>query len=345
MKAIFLTKKGDPHHAFEIRETEKPKITSTDDLLIKVEAFGLNYADVMARNGLYKEAPKMPSILGYEVVGTVEEVGTDCDPSLIGKRVVCFTRFGGYAEYAISKDYGCVVIDDMETGKALCIATQYVTAYYMTHVATNLFEGDRVMIHAGAGGVGTALIQLCKLKGCIVFANAGSSEKLDYIKKHGADYAINYRTEDYQVEINEVLKKDRLDCTFNPIAGSTFKKDFALIGSGGKVMIFGGSELSGKKWGLLSSLNFIRKMGLMLPIGLMMRSKSVIGVNMLKVGDNKPKLLNTCLNEVTQLITDGKLNPHVGGEYSVDNIADAHDFLENRKSIGKIIVKWNTNSK
>jgi len=340
MKAIFLTKKGNANQAFEIRETEKPKITLSDDVLVKVEAFGLNYADVMARNGLYREAPEMPSVLGYEVVGIVEKVGKACDTSLIGKRVVCFTRFGGYAEYAISKNFGCVVIDDMAVGKALSIATQYVTAYYMTHIATNLYKGDKVMIHAGAGGVGTALIQLCKLKGCLVFANAGTPEKLDYIKKQGADYAINYRSEDYEVEINKILKDERLDCTFNPIAGSTFKKDFALIGSGGKVFLFGGSELSGKKWGLFSSLNFVRKMGLMLPIGLMMRSKSVIGINMLKIGDNKPNLLNKCLTEVTQLIKDGKLNPHLGGEFLAENIAEAHAFLENRKSIGKIIVKW-----
>jgi len=340
MKAIFLTKKGNAHQAFEIKETEKPKLTLSDDILIKVEGFGLNYADVMARNGLYKEAPEIPSILGYEVVGTVEEVGTDCDASLLGKRVVCFTRFGGYAQYAISKNFGCVVIDDMGTGTALCIATQYVTAYYMTHIATNLFKGDKVMIHAGAGGVGTALIQLCKLKGCIVFANAGSSEKLEYIKTHGADYTINYRTEDYESEINTHLKGERLDCTFNPIAGSTFKKDLSLIGPGGKLMLFGGSELSGQRWGLLSSLNFVRKMGLMLPIGLMMSSKSVIGINMLKIADNKPKLLKKCLTEVTQLIKDGNLNPHVGGEFLATNIADAHDFLEHRKSMGKIIVKW-----
>jgi NADPH:quinone reductase-like Zn-dependent oxidoreductase len=340
MKAIYLTKKGNAHEAFEIKETEQPKIKFGDDVLINVEAFGLNYADVMARNGLYREAPPMPSILGYEVVGIVQEVGADCDKSLVGKRVVCFTRFGGYAEYAISKSFGVSVIDDMDAGVALSIATQYVTAYYMTHIATNLYEGDKVMIHAGAGGVGTALIQLCKLKGCTVFANAGSTEKLDYIKKQGADYAINYRTEDYELEINKVLKEERLDCTFNPIAGSTFKKDFRLIGSAGKVILFGGSELSGGKWGFFSSLNFVRKMGVMLPIGLMMRSKSVIGVNMLKVGDNKPKLLTKCLTEVTQMIKEGKLYPHVGGVFPAEKIGEAHDLLESRKSIGKVIVQW-----
>ena len=117
---------------------------------------------------------------------------------------------------------------------------------------------------------------------------------------------------------------------------------FTLEIQNGKVILFGGSELSGKKWGILSSLNFVRKMGLMLPIGLMMRSKSVIGINMLKIGDNKPKLLNRCLTEVTQLIKDGKLTPHVGGEFSANAIADAHEFLESRQSIGKIIIKWDT---
>ena len=229
MKAVYLTKKGNAHQAFEIRKTETPKIKFEDDVLIKVEAFGLNYADVMARNGLYKDAPPMPSILGYEVVGTVEKVGKDCDQSLIGKRVVSFTRFGGYAEYAISKSFGVSIVNDMDAGVALSIATQYVTAYYMTNIINNLYEVDKVMIHAGAGCVGTALIQLCKLKGCIVFANAGAPEKLDYIKKQGADYALNYRLEDYEIEINKILKGDKLDCTFNPIAGSTFKKDFRLI--------------------------------------------------------------------------------------------------------------------
>ncbi|MGV6860958.1 MAG: zinc-binding dehydrogenase [Putridiphycobacter sp.] len=340
MKAVYLVKQGESKQAFEIKEVEKPKLVELDDVLIKVEAFGLNYADVMARNGLYREAPPLPCVLGYEVVGVVESVGQNADQNLVGKRVVGFTRFGGYAQYAVSKSFGCVVVDDMPAGKALSIATQYVTAYYMSFVATNLFEGDKVMIHSGAGGVGTALIQLCKLKGCKVFANAGSPEKLTYIKNQGADFAINYRTEDYEVEIKKVLKKERLDCTFNPIAGSTFKKDFRLIGSGGKVMIFGGAERSGKKWGIFSTLNFVRKMGLVLPIGLMMRSKSIIGVNMLKIGDNKPQLLNRCLVEVTKLIQDQKLNPHVGAEFGVDQIVEAHDLLESRKSMGKIIVKW-----
>jgi NADPH2:quinone reductase len=210
----------------------------------------------------------------------------------------------------------------------------------MAYESTHLFEGDRVLIHAGAGGVGTALIQLCKRKGCEVFATAGSNEKLTYMEDQGADHVINYRTQDYETEVKRILNGNRLDVTFNPIAGSTFKKDFRLIGSGGRVMLFGGSERSGKKWGVLSTLNFVRKMGIVIPIGTMMRSKSIIGVNMLKIGDNKPKTLQRCMQNVAELIKNNEVVPHVGAEFPVDKIAEAHALLESRKSIGKIIVKW-----
>lgn len=339
MKAIYLTKKGASESAFEIRETEKPR-PQADEVLIRVEAFGLNYADVMARNGLYREAPPLPSVIGYEVVGVIEKVGADMSEDWLGKRVVAFTRFGGYASYAVSKKFGFAEIGDMDADTALCIATQYVTAYYMANQMNNLHQEDRVLIHAGAGGVGGALIQLCKRKGCIVYATAGSDAKLQYMKDIGADFVVNYRSADYKKELKSILGKERLDVTFNPIAGSTFKKDFSLLGSGGRIVLFGGSERSGKKWGFLSTLNFVRKMGLVIPIATMMRSKSIIGVNMLKIGDNRPKMLKFCMDEVVQMVNDNSVKPHVGATFQAEDIAKAHDLLENRSSIGKITVHW-----
>lgn len=339
MQAIYLVKNGEASAAFELRDHKVPNPES-NEVRIKVEAFGLNYADVMARNGLYREAPPLPAVIGYEVVGIIDAVGSEMDANLVGKRVVAFTRFGGYAQYAITRDFAFTEIGDLDSGKALSIATQYVTAYYMAYDVTNLFEGDRVLIHAGAGGVGTALIQLCKLKGCEVFATAGSQEKLDYMKKHGADHVINYRQTDYEQAVQEVLGNERLDATFNPIAGSTFKKDFKLLGSGGRLILFGGSERSGKNWGILSTLNFVRKMGIMLPIGTMMRSKSIIGVNMLKIGDNRPMVLKRSMKNVADMVINGAVTPHIGGRFEAKEIAEAHSFLASRKSIGKVIVEW-----
>ena len=177
MKAAVLVKQGNAQLAFEIRDIETPVLKDLE-VLIKVEGFGLNFADVMARNGLYKDAPPMPSVLGYDVVGEVTKVNCEEANHLLGKRVVAMTRFGGYAEYAKTDYRACAVISDqMSLTKATALATQYCTAYYAAYECTNLFEGDHILIHAAAGGVGTALTQLAKNKGCIVYGTTGSESK------------------------------------------------------------------------------------------------------------------------------------------------------------------------
>jgi NADPH:quinone reductase-like Zn-dependent oxidoreductase len=136
------------------------------------------------------------------------------------------------------------------------------------------------------------------------------------------------------------LKENHLDVSFNPVAGATFKKDFKLLGASGKLILFGGSERSGKNWGIFSTLNFVFKMGFMLPIVLMMTSKGVIGVNMLKLGDHKPATLAKCLQEVIKLFHQGLLQPIEGTSFKASEIALAHGKLESGTSIGKISIDW-----
>lgn len=338
-EAFHLVKKGNAESAFELRSTTLPGLKSKQ-VLIEVQAFGLNYADVMARLGLYREAPPMPCVIGYEVVGLITQVGSQADSALVGKRVVGFCRFGGYAKHVITEEYAVSVIDDMNAGIALSLATQFVTAYYMVHRSANVHAGERVLIHAAAGGVGTALIQLCKMKGAYVIAKVSSKEKETLVRNLGADDVINYKEGDYSEKIAALLGKERLDVSFNPVAGSTFKKDWGLLGTGGRLVLFGGSELSNGKWGLLSTLNFVRKMGFVVPIGLMMRSKSIIGINMLKIADFKPEVLTQCLNEVVQMVKLGQIQPVVGGVYKQSEFAKAHRLLEEGKTIGKLIIEW-----
>jgi NADPH2:quinone reductase len=337
--AIHLVKKGSAHHAFKEKEITLPALAA-DEVQIKVESFGLNYADVMARNGLYREAPPLPCVIGYEVVGEIIAIGNDTPEEMFGKRVVAFTRFGGYSRHVNTKYYATAEIGGYDSGKALCLATQYVTAFYMSHVATTVQKGDRILIHAAAGGVGTALIQLLKNKGVTIFAKTGSDNKKKYLEEQGVDYIINYSEQDYAQQIQQLLKKRRLDISFNPVAGSTFKKDWKLLGNGGSLVIFGGSERSGKKWGILSTLNFVRKMGIVIPITLMMRSKSILGVNMLKVADHKPFTMEFCLKSVVAKALNNEIDPKVGATYTADKIADAHAFLESGKSTGKVVVNW-----
>jgi NADPH:quinone reductase-like Zn-dependent oxidoreductase len=338
-KAAVLKKHGKAESAFEIRELELNPLQS-DQVCIEVEAFGLNYADVMARNNLYREAPPLPSVIGYEVVGKIIQVGAHVDTNLLNKRVVAFTRFGGYAQHAITTANAVVEIQNLEAEKALALCTQFVTAYYMSNYVSTIRKGERVLIHAAAGGVGVALIQLAKKQGAIVYAKIGDESKRDLVHKLGADYVINYKQKDYYEQLKELLQDSLLDVSFNPVAGSTFKKDEKLLNAGGRLIMFGGSERSGKSLGILSTLHFVWKMGLVLPIVFMMKSKSLLGVNMLKIADYKPEVLSFCLKEVVKLYQEGVLIPQVGGKFSVEKLAEAHALLESGKSTGKISVFW-----
>ena len=338
-EAMVLVRKGDADQAFERRPIELRELAS-NEVLIESEAFGLNYADVMARRGLYREAPPMPCVIGYELVGTVSSVGSAVDKTLIGQRVVAFCRFGGYGKHVVTWDYAVVTIGEMNAEEALVLCTQAVTAYYMAEFLSPIQDGEKVLIHAAAGGVGTVLIQLAKLKGAEVFAKIGDESKRSLVQELGADHVINYKTADYGQEIKKINGTDRLDVSYNPVGGSTSKTDLHLLGSGGRLVLFGGSELGRAKWGVFSSLNFVRKMGLIIPVGLMMRSKSVLGVNMLKIADNRPKVLQHCLLQVVEMYQKGKIKPQVGGVYPIENLHKAHADLEGGKTVGKLTVKW-----
>jgi NADPH:quinone reductase-like Zn-dependent oxidoreductase len=178
MKAFVLVKNGKPEVAFELQELPNPE-PQPHEVVVETECFGLNFADIMARNGLYQDCPPLPTVIGYESVGKVVKLGKDVNSVAVGQRVVAFSRFGGYATH-VTTDQRAVspIPDDMDAGKACAFATQYCTAYYAAAEMTNLHEGDHVLIDAAAGGVGTALVQLAKRKNCIIYGGAGSDEKL-----------------------------------------------------------------------------------------------------------------------------------------------------------------------
>ncbi|NQX92241.1 MAG: zinc-binding dehydrogenase [Flavobacteriales bacterium] len=338
MKAAVLVKHGNASTAFEIREVDDIK-ANPEQVLVETEAFGLNFADVMARNGLYREAPPLPAVLGYDFVGRVIQAPKDFQ-HLMGRRVAGLCRFGGYAKLIATHPLAVAEVpEDMNAAEATALGTQYATAYHAACQITQLHEGDKVLIHAAAGGVGTALIQLAKWKKCEISGTVGSDEKVAHIKSLGVHHAINYRKSDYAQEIKKILGETRLDLTFNPIAGSTFKKDLKLVGSGGRLVLFGAAERSGMK-GLLPTYRFLFKMGLIMPILLMAKSRSILGVNMLKIADHRPEMIGKALAELVELHGKGIIKPHIGGVFNIKDIAIAHQQLEERKTQGKLAVKW-----
>ncbi len=334
MQAIYLVKNGNSKDAFEFRDIQmtEPK---DNEVGIIVEASGINFADVVARLGQYQDCPPLPTIIGYEAVGRIEKIGKDVTTLKKGDRVLAFTRFGGYSQYVTQQESAVAKIgEDMDAGKALALATQYSTAYYACAVATNILPNETVLIHAGAGGVGTALIQLCKLKNAKIYATAGSESKLEYCRKQGAHVVINYTKEDF----SEVIKEP-IDLAFDAVGADNFRKSYKLLNRGGRIIGYGAAAMTDAS-NIFSKAKMGLQFGIYHPAQLLMESRSMIGVNMLRIADYKPNTLKYCMESVIQLLHEGKIDPHVGKMYAAKDIYQAHDDMLDRKTMGKIGIVW-----
>ncbi len=338
MKAVFLVKNGAAASAFEIRETPTPA-PAPGQVLIQVDAFGLNFADVMARLGMYKEAPPKPCVLGYDVAGTVTSIGAGVSNVKEGDRVTAMTRFGGYAEFAVTEASAIAVIpDSVDNATATTLATQYCTAFYAGAHLVNLREGDQVLVHSGAGGVGMALVQLALYKKCTVFSTVGSEEKVKYLKQLGVHHTINYRTHEFGAEIKRLTGGKGVDVIFDAVGGSSVRKGFNNLCAGGRIVCYGAAEMSGRN--IFGKVSAAMNFGLYHPLMFMMGSKSILGVNMLQIADHKPDIIHYCLENVVQLTMEKVFTPYPATVFPVQEISKAHDLLEKRKTMGKIAIKW-----
>ncbi|HLO53287.1 MAG TPA: zinc-binding dehydrogenase [Saprospiraceae bacterium] len=337
MKAIYLQKYGSAQEAFVVKETKIPT-PKEDEVLIKVKYSGLNFADVIARRGMYPDAPKNPALLGYDVSGEISAVGENVTEFKIGQQVVAMTRFGGYAEYAVTNKNGVAVVPDgYDMAAATVLATQACTAYYCAEDCVTLHKGDKVLIQAAAGGVGSLLVQIAKHRGCIVYGTA-STGKQDFIKKLGVDYAIDYTKDNFY----DVIKGNghQLDMVFDSLGGTAFAKGVKLLAPGGKMVCYGAAEQLESRKNKLKLISLAVGFGLFSPISLLMQSKSIITVNMLRIADFKQSVFNEVLQNVIKMADQKIITPHVSKVFPALDIAEAHDFLESRQSTGKVVLKW-----
>lgn len=339
MKAIYVIKHGSIDEAFEVRDTPKP-VPKPGEVLIKVEGFGLNFADVIARKGLYQDAPPLPSVLGYDICGTIERKGSNVDWLEEGDRVTALTRFGGYAEYAVTDARAVAVIPaTMGVAEATALTTQYCTAYYCAVEMVNLYPGDKVVIHSAAGGVGTALMQYCKHIGCEIFATTGSASKVEMLKQAGAAHVIDTSKTEFDDYIDEVTKGDGVDVIFDAIGAGYIRRGIKVLAHGGRIVCYGVSAMSDST-NIFSKLGKAIEFGIYHPGEFMMASKSLIGVNMLRLADSKPLTMKRVLENVVRLHKEGVFKPHVSKTFKATEVGEAHKFMEDRKSIGKIACEW-----
>lgn len=340
MNGFVLLRHGEASKAFELRELADP-VPGRGQVRIAVEAFGLNFADVMARLGLYRDAPPIPAVLGYEVVGRIDMVGEGVPAFSKGMRVVAMTRFGGYATLALSDMHGIAEIpDDYCAATATALATQYVTAWYAADELVRLHPGDRVLIQGAAGGVGTALVQIAKLHGCTVYGTTGSRGKMEHLREIGVDVPLCTAEAPFDTEYRKAAGGKHLDVIFDSLGGAGVRKGLHLLGSGGRLVSYGVADMVGSQHTFPSSLRTLLAFGFPHPLILLLQSKSLLGINMLRIADDRPEIIQRCLSSVVRRGISGELRPVLGRVFPSTEFFAAHEWLRKRHSIGKIAVRW-----
>ncbi len=339
MPAVVLVREGAINKAFEIREVPVP-IPSGRQVLIAVEAFGINYADGMAIKGQYRDAPPLPSVLGYDVCGRIIAAGPDVTLHTVGERVTAMTRFGGYARYAVTDERAVATIDD-DTGlsAALSLATQGSTAWYCAEEACKIYEGERVIITAAAGGVGSMLLQLAQMRKARIFGIVSTQAKADLVMQMGAEAVLNRSEGDIFKQYEALAGPKAIDIMFDSAGGSYLRKGIKNLAPGGRFVGFGGSR-RGDSGNMLRLISFALSFGFYHPAPFLLESRSLIGVSMLRLADYKPYVVQRCLEQSVRLFNEGLWKPLEGAVFPVDQIVHAHEALMQGSIPGKIVIKW-----
>jgi NADPH:quinone reductase-like Zn-dependent oxidoreductase len=337
MRAIWIKKFGGPD-VLEVRETPDPE-PKVGEVRVHVEACGLNFAEVMARQGLYPDAPKPPCIVGYEGAGVVDRVGEGVTRYAAGDRVVYMSRFWGQASLVcVSERQLFRMPESMSFAEGAALPVNYLTAYHMLFVVKRIRSGDRVLIHMAAGGVGTAVLQLCRTVEGVVTIGTASAKKHDYVRSHGSDHVIDYRNVDYVEEVKKITGGRGVDVVLDALGGPDWKKGYSLLAPGGLLVAFGlaNANLGGKR-SLIHAAGQVLRSPFMSPMKLMNDNRGMAGVNMGHLwGD-----IDLITEEAEALLEHyrvGRIRPHIGGSYPFSRAAEAFAELEQGKNVGKIVL-------
>jgi synaptic vesicle membrane protein VAT-1 len=313
------------------------------EVRIAVKAAGINFADTMARLGLYPDAPKTPCVMGYEVAGTIETLGAGVSDFAVGDRVMAGTRFGGQAELVtVPADQALPLPERLSFEQGAAFPVNYGTAYAALIIMGSLREGDRVLIHAAAGGVGIAATQIARNVGAEIFGTASPS-KHEAIRTQGVAHAIDYRSDDFEAEAMRITGGEGVDLVIDALGPTSFRKDYRLLRSGGRMVMYGLSEVT-KESGrdIPAALKSLAKMPLAtIPwwksLALMNENKGVFGLNMLKWWEREGSL-----DRVTEpLMADleaGRLEPVVAEAFPFERAGEAHEFIAQRRNVGKVVL-------
>lgn len=330
MRAVVITKHGGPG-VLEVQEQADPEIRA-GEVRIDVAAAGINFADVMARMGLYQDAPKTPCVVGYEVAGTILELGDGVEGLTPGQRVVAGTQFGGYASQVVVTASDVVPLPDglsFEQGAA--IPVNYGTAWAGLIGFGSLQPGERVLVHSAGGGVGIAATQIAKRTGAEVYGTA-SPGKHARCEELGVDHAIDYTRSGWERGL------PKFDVILDAVGGKSFRTGYDLLRPGGRLVAFGASAIvSGQRRNLVTALRTVIRMPRFSMIKQMSESKAVIGLNMLTLWKDRGTL-QPWIGPLQEMLDDGTVKPVVAGDFSFEDAGAAQTMITERRNVGKVVL-------
>ena len=337
MRQVWITRVGPPE-VLEIREAADPE-PKPGEVLIRVRACGVNFADIMARLGLYPDAPRLPAVVGYEVAGDIAAVGAGVTRT-IGEKVFATTRFGGYSDaVCVSAAQAVPLPEGMSYAQGAAIPVNYLTAYQMLIQMGSLKTGERVLVHSAAGGVGLAAIDLCLIHGAEVIGTA-SAAKHAFLRERGVAHLVDYTTEDYEAEVRRLTRGQGVHIVLDAMGGDHWRKGYRCLAPTGRLVMFGFSNAAtGKTRSIVSFLLAALKTPWFSfpPPRLMNDNKALVGVNLGHMWD-EADLLRAWLSQLLEWYGQGKIHPTVGESFPLAEAAAAHHYIQDRKNIGKVVL-------
>jgi NADPH:quinone reductase-like Zn-dependent oxidoreductase len=330
MRAVVITKHGGPG-VLQVQEQPDP-VLGAGQVRIGVAAAGINFADVMARMGLYPDAPKTPCVVGYEVAGTLLELGDGVEGLSRGQRVFASTQFGGYASQVVVPAHNVVALpEQLSVEQGAAIPVNYGTAWAGLIGYGNVQSGERVLIHSAGGGVGIAATQIAKRAGAEVYGTA-SPGKHARCRELGVDHAIDYTQDGWERDL------PKFDVILDAIAGKSFRTSYNLLRPGGRLVAFGASAVvSGQRRNPVTALRAVARMPRFNMIKQMSESKAVIGLNMLSLWKDRGTL-QPWIAPLRELLDDGTIAPVVAGAFSFEEAGAAQSMITERRNLGKVVL-------
>jgi NADPH:quinone reductase-like Zn-dependent oxidoreductase len=335
MFQIWITRAGAPE-VLQVREAPDP-VPHAGAVRVRVRAAGINFADLMARVGLYPDAPKLPCVIGYEVSGVVDAVGPAVSRLSVGDRVFAMPHFGGYTDTLVLPEAQAFRMpDNMSFEEAAALPVVYLTAHHMMLYTGHLRRRSRVLIHSAAGGVGLAAIDLARTRDCEIFGIASRS-KHDFLRERGCQHPIDNDV-DYVTAVRRASDGRGVDLILDPVGGASWSLGYGLLAPAGRLVVFGlSAAASGKTRNLVHALGQLLRIKKFDPRKLMDDNKTVSGCNMGHLFGELP-MLREQLESLVTMYQAGQIRPHVDRTFRFSEAAAAHHYLHDRKAKGKVLL-------